>query len=245
MKHLNRIKIKKSARIILLILITISMAPVSQANEPFIKKIRIQGNSLVGSNLLEDHFDLGNGLKMNPFLMDLAASELRSIYRYHGYPDVNSYANWKGKKGTLTLKVNEQKEFRYGAARAELAVYNLDWDFNMKTTQEQKEEAMRKLVKGYKKIKLNEEIVNSFLVKNQRARIKEIEALQKKSMREKTAKAVMAFKERNLAEEKKKEEKFKEMRNRVQAAAKKKDLPEQAPKVREYGEITPVERSAH
>ncbi|HCG73402.1 MAG TPA: hypothetical protein DE038_08875, partial [Nitrospina sp.] len=85
---------------------------------------------------------------MNPFIMDLAASELRSVYRFHGHPMVDSYSMLKVKNGTLTLKVDEQKEYRHGAARAELAVYKLDWDFNMKTTEQQKEEAIRKLVKG-------------------------------------------------------------------------------------------------
>jgi hypothetical protein len=152
----------------------------------------------------------------------------------------------KVKNGTLTLKVDEQKEYRFGAARAELAVYNLDWDFNMKTTEQQKEDAIRKLVKGYNKIKINEDIVTSYLVKNQRVRIEKIQSQKKKAMREKIATAVKSFREINIAEAKEEAQKFMEMRNRVQGAANKKELEsEESKKVMEYGEITPFERSAY
>ena len=217
-------------------------AQVSLANEPFINKIQIKGNTLIDPQSIKDHFDLGNGLKMNPVIMDLAASELRSVYRFHGHPDVDSYAIKN--KGTLILKVNEQREYRYGAARAELAVYNLDWDFNMKTTEQQKDDTIRKLVKGYKKIKLNDEIVASYLVKNQRARIEEIQSKKKKAMREKIALAVKDFKTRNLARELEQAQKLEEMRKRVQAAISKKEIEGEEPKSMEYGEITPFERSA-
>ena len=126
---------------------------LSLANEPFVKKIRIKGNTLIDAQSLQEHFDLGNGLEMNPVIMDLAASELRAVYRFQGYPDVESYSMLKVRNGTLTLKVYEQNEYRFGTARAELAVNNLDWDFNMKTTEQQKKDAIRKLIKGYKKIK--------------------------------------------------------------------------------------------
>ena len=225
-------------------LLIIGFAQLSSASEPFVKKIRIKGNTLIDAQSLREHFDLGNGLKMNPFIMDLAASELRSVYRFHGHPNVDSYSMLKVKKGTLTLKVDEQREYRYGAARAELAVYNLDWNFNMKTTEKQKEEAIRKLVKGYKKIKLNEEVVTSYLVKSQRVRIEGIEAERKKAMREKIATAIIAFKERNLALEKEQAQKMIEMRARVKASSEKKEMGEEKPKLMEYGEITPFERSA-
>lgn len=234
----------KSILLILIITLVLGFTKVSLASEPFVKNIRIKGNTLIDPQTLEEHFDLRNGLEMNPFIMDLAASELRSVYRFHGHPDVDSYAMLKVNNGSLTIKVDEQREYRYGAARAKLAVYNLDWDFNMSTTEQQKEEAIEKLVKGYKKIKLNEEIVTSFLVKNQRARIEEIQSRKKETMRERIASAVKDFKERNLAEKKERARKIKEMRRRVQAAARKKELIGEEPKDMEYGEITPFERSA-
>jgi hypothetical protein len=226
-------------------LIIMGFAQLSSASEPFVKKIRIKGNTLIDAQSLQEHFDLGNGLKMNPFIMDLAASELRSVYRFHGHPNVDSYSMLKVKNGTMTLKVDEQEEYRFGAARAELAVYNLDWDFNMKTTEQQKKDAIRKLVKGYKKIKLNEEIVASYLVENQRVRIEEIQSQKKKAMREKIAAAVKDFRERNIAVTKAEAQRIVEMRKRVQVAASKKELETEEPKVMEYGEITPFERSAY
>ena len=222
----------------------LGFSQLSLAKEPFIKKIRVKGNTLIDPQLLEDHFELGNGLKMNPHIMDLAARESRSFYRFHGHPDVDSYAIQKGKKGVLTLKVNEQREYENGAAKAEIAVYNLDWNFNMKTTKKQKEEAIRKLVKGYKKVKLNQEIVASYLIKKQRARIEEIQSEEKKAMRKNVAWAVKEYKGRNLALEKERMQKLAEMRKRAQAAASKKEMEEKEPKVIEFGEITPFERSA-
>ena len=242
---MNPLKEKIFRATLLTTLAVMGFTQLSLANEPFVKKIRIKGNTLIDAKLLQEHFDLGNGLKMNPFIMDLAASELRSVYRFHGHPDVESHSMLKVRNGTLTLKVNEQNEYRFGTARAELAVNNLDWDFNMKTTEQQKKDAIRKLVKGYKKIKLNEEIVASYLVKNQRARIDKIQSQKKKSMRERIANVVKSFKERNIAEAKEEAQRFVEMRKRVQAAASKKDLETEEPKVMEFGEITPFEKSAY
>ena len=236
--------IKKFTIIIFAGVLFSGFTQLSSANESFVKKIRVKGNTLIDPGLLEDHFDLGNGLKMNPHIMDLAARELRYFYRYHGHPDVDSHTILKKKNRTLTIKVDEQREYQYGGARAELAVYNLDWNLNMKTTEKQKEEAIRKLVKGYKKVKLNHEVVNSYLIKNQRARIEEIQAKEKKAMRENIALAVKDFKERNLAREKEQAQKLAEMRKRAQAAASKKEMEEKEPKIMEFGEITPFERSA-
>ena len=242
---MNPLKEKIFRAILVTTLAILGFTQLSLANEPFVKEIRIKGNTLIDAQLLQEHFDLGNGLKMNPFIMDLAASELRSVYRFHGHPDVESHSMLKVRNGTLTLKVYEKNEYRFGAARAELAVNNLDWDFNMKTTEQQKKDAIRKLVKGYKKIKLNEEIVASYLVKHQRARIEKIQSQKKKSMRERIANVVKSFKERNIAEAKEEAQRFVEMRKRVLAAASKKDLETEKPKVMQFGEITPFEKSAY
>jgi hypothetical protein len=242
---MNSFKKKKFRAILFTTLAMMGFIQLSSANEPFVKKIRIKGNTLINAQSLKEHFDLGNGLKMNPFIMDLAASELRSVYRFHGHPEVESHSMLKVRNGTLTLKVYEQNEYRFGTARAELAVNNLDWDFNMKTTEQQKKDAIRKLVKGYKKIKLNEEIVASYLVKNQKARIEKIQSQKKKFMRERIANVVKGFRERNIAEAKEEAQRFVQMRKRVQAAASKKDLETEEPKVMQFGEITPFEKSAY
>ena len=242
---MNSLKEKIFRAILFTTLAMMGFTQLSLANEPFVKKIRIKGNSLIDAQSLQEHFDLGNGLKMNPFIMDLAASELRSVYRFHGHPDVESHSMLKVRNGTLTLKVYEQNEYRFGTARAELAVNKLDWDFNMKTTEQQKKDAIRKLVKGYKKIKLNEEIVASYLVKNQRARIEKIQSQKKKYMRERISSVVKGFRERNIAKAKAEAQRFMEMRKRVEAAASKKDLEIEKPKVIQFGEITPFEKSAY
>lgn len=242
---MNLFKANAIGTIVFISLFVIGFAQLSTASEPFVKRIRIKGNTLIDAHSLKEHFDLGNGLKMNPFIMDLAASELRSVYRFHGHPSVNSHSTLKVKNGTMTLKVDEKQEYRFGSARAELAVYNLDWDFNMKTTEQQKKDAIRKLVKGYKKLKLNEEIVTSYLVGSQRARIEEIQSQKKKIMREKIATAVKDFRGRNIADAKAEAQRILKMRKRVQMAAGKKELEIEEPKVMEYGEITPFERSAY
>ena len=242
---MNPLKEKIFKAILVTTLAVMGFTQLSLANEPFVKEIRIKGNTLIDTQLLQEHFDLGNGLKMNPVIMDLAAREMRAVYRFHGYPDVESYSMLKVRNGTLTLKVYEQNEYRFGTARAELAVNNLDWDFNMKTTEQQKKDTIHKLVKGYKKIKLNEEIVASYLVKNQRARIEKIQSQKKKSMRKRIANVVKGFRERNIAKAKEEAQRFVEMRKRVLAAASKKDLETEKPKVMQFGEITPFEKSAY
>ena len=62
-------------------------------------------------------------------------------------------------------------------------------------------------------------------------------------MREKIAKSVIDFKGRRISEEKDLEQKIKKMRERIQLLGKKRVLENQAPKIIEYGEITPVERN--
>ena len=146
-------------------------------------------------------------------------------------------------KKALILKVNEEREYRYGAARAKLAIDNLDWNFNMNTKKGAKEEIIRSLVKGYKKIKLNDEVVNAYLIDKQRARIEEIDSAKKNLMREKITKSVIDFKERRISKEKDLAQKIKKMRERIQLLGKKRALENQAPKIIEYGEITPVERN--
>ena len=62
-------------------------------------------------------------------------------------------------------------------------------------------------------------------------------------MREKITKSVIDFKERRISKEKDLAQKIKKMRERIQLLGKKRALENQAPKIIEYGEITPVERN--
>ena len=243
MKKIKLQIINEYIQFIFLVLLILGFARISVAGEYFVKNINIKGNTLIDPYLLGEHFDLGNGLIMNPHIMDLVSSELKSVYRYYGHPDIDTYGIKMKNKNALILKVNEEREYRYGAARAKLAIDNLDWNFNMNTKKGAKEEIIRSLVKGYKKIKLNDEVVNAYLIKNQRARIEEIESAKKKLMREKITKSVIDFKERRISKEKDLAQKIKKMRERIQLLGKKRALENQAPKIIEYGEITPVERN--
>ena len=228
-----------------LIIFFLSFVQISIANESFIKNINVKGNTLVDKYIFREHFELGNGLIMDPHIMDLVISELKSVYRYYGYPDIDSYAVYAKEKNILILKVDEEREYKYGAARAKLAIDNLDWNFNIKTSPENKKKIIKQLIKGYKKIKLNEEVVNDYLIKSQRTRIEEIESAKRTAMRKNIAKAVRVFKENNIIENKNREEKIKKMRERIQLLGKKKEIPSTIPKIVEYGEITPVERSEY
>ena len=87
--------------------------------------------------------------------------------------------------------------------------------------------------------------MTSYLVGNQRVRIEEIQSQKKKAMREKITTAVKDFRERNITEAKAEAQRIMEMRKRVQVAASKKELETEEPKIMEYGEITPFERSTH
>ena len=243
MKNIKLQIINEYIQFIFLVLLILGFARISVAGEYFVKNINIKGNTLIDSYLLEEHFDLGNGLIMNPNIMDLASSELKSVYRYYGHPDIDTYGIKMKNKNALILKVNEEREYRYGAARAKLAIDNLDWNFNMNTKKGAKEEIIRSLVKGYKKIKLNDEVVNAYLIDKQRARIEENDSAKKKLMREKITKSVIDFKERRISKEKDLAQKIKKMRERIQLLGKKRALENQAPKIIEYGEITPVERN--
>ena len=64
-------------------------------------------------------------------------------------------------------------------------------------------------------------------------------------MRDKISKAVMSFKERNIAKEIEEIQKIKKMRERIKKIGKKKNMLGQEPKIIEYGEITPVERNIY
>ena len=228
-----------------LIIFLLCSVQITMANEKFVNKINVKGNTLIDKYVLEEHFELGNGLIMGPHIMDLVISELKSVYRYYGHPDVDTYSISSIKKNILVLKVNEEREYKYGAARAKLAIDNLDWNFNIKTSPENKAKIIKQLIKGYKKIELNEEVVNDYLIKSQRTRIEEIESAKRTAMRKKIAKAARIFKENNIAEDKNWEEKIKKMRDRIQLLGQKKEIPSAIPKIVEYGEITPVERSAY
>jgi len=48
------------------------MPTISLAGKPFVKKIRVAGNTLIDPYFMDGYLDLGNGLNMTPEIMDLA-----------------------------------------------------------------------------------------------------------------------------------------------------------------------------
>ena len=89
---------------------------------PFVKKIHVIGNTLLDSYDVDNNLDLRQGLTMTPEVMDMAVSELKANYHYHGYPFIDAYSILKTKNGIMTIKVDEKDEYQWGKPRAERAV---------------------------------------------------------------------------------------------------------------------------
>jgi hypothetical protein len=189
---------------------------------PFVTKIRVTGNTLIDPYYLDDYLNLGNGLTMTPQMMDLAVSELKANYNYHGFPFIDAYSTLKVKNGIMTLKVDEKNEYQWGRPRAERAVLKQAFLHNITLKESRKQEIIETLVKGYQKQRDVEEIVAGFLVKKQRQRIEEVESQKKAVMRERVAEKVKEFQTLNKNLEAQEIRRIEEMRVRIEAAAVKK-----------------------
>ena len=189
---------------------------------PFVKKIRVAGNTLIDPYFLDDYLDLGNGLNMTREIMDLGASELKANYNYHGYPDTSTYSKLKVKNGIMTIKVDEKNEYRWGKPRAERAVLKQAFLHNITLKDFKKQEIIETLVKGYQKQRRIEELVAKFLVKKQRKLIEEINSQRITALREKIVDNVKEFQtiKKNLEEQETR--RIEEMRNRMQSGRLKK-----------------------
>lgn len=189
---------------------------------PFVKKIRVVGNTLIDSYDLDNYLNLGNGVNMTHEIMDMVVSELKANYNYHGYPFIGAYSILKIKNGVMTIKVNEKDEYRWGKPRAERAVLKRAFLHDIKLTNSKKQEIMDTLLKGYQKQRKIEEIVAGFLVGKQRDRIEEIQSQQKAVMRENIITKVREFQAiiKNLEEQEAR--RVAEMRNRMHSAGLKK-----------------------
>lgn len=185
---------------------------------PFVKQVKIIGNNLIDPYDLSDYMDLGNGLSMTPAMMDLLVSELKANYHYHGYPYVEAYSTLKVKNGTLTIKVDEKDEYRWGRPRAERAVLKKAFLYGIPLTDSKKQEIIEILLKGYQKQKKVEELTTKFLVKIQRERVESILAMKKAAMRDKIFDQVKEFQTimNNLNTQE--AQRIEEMRHRIQSA---------------------------
>jgi hypothetical protein len=189
---------------------------------PFVTKIRVTGNTLIDPYYLDDYLSLGNGLPMTPQMMDLAVSELKANYNYHGFPFIDAYSTLKVKNGIMTLKVDEKNEFQWGRPRAERAVLKQAFLHNITLKEPKKQEIIETLIKGYQKQRDVEEIVAEFLVKKQRQRIEGVESQKKAVMRERVAEKVKEFQTLNKNMEVQEIRRIEEMRVRIEAAGMKK-----------------------
>jgi hypothetical protein len=201
---------------------------VAENPKPFVKKVRIAGNTLIDNYDMDTYLDLGNGLTMTPEVMDMVVSELKANFHYHGYPSIGAYSILRVKNGVMTIKVDEKNEYRWGKPRAERAVLKKAFLHDITLTESRKQEIMKTLLKGYQKQKKIEEIVAGFLVEKQRSRIEEIQYQRRAAMREKIVDKVKEFQKIKKNIEEQENRRVEEMRNRILSAGLKKidDSPE-------------------
>ena len=191
-------------------------------SKPFVKKIRIAGNTLIDTYDVDTYLDLGNGLTMTPEVMDMVVSELKSNYHFHGYPSIEAYSILRVKNGVMTIKVDEENEYRWGKPRAERAVLKKAFLHDITLKAPKKQEIMETLLKGYQKQRKIEEIVAGFLVEKQRIRIEEIQSQKRAVMREKIADKVKEFHAIKKNIEAQENRRVEGMRNRILSAGLKK-----------------------
>ena len=195
---------------------------VAGNSKPFVKKIRIAGNTLIDAYDVDTYLDLGNGLTMTPEVMDMIVSELKANYHFHGYPSIEAYSILRVKNGVMTIKVDEKKEYRWGKPRAERAILKKAFLHNITLKESKKQEIMETLLKGYQKQRKVEEIVAGFLIKKQRNRIEEIQSQKRAVMREKIAHKVKMFQATKKNIEEQENRRVDEMRDRIISAGLKK-----------------------
>ena len=190
--------------------------------KPFVKKIRVAGNTLIDAYDVDTYLDLGNGLTMTPEVMDMIVSELKANYHFHGYPSIEAYSILRVKNEVMTIKVDEKNEYRWGKPRAERAVLKKAFLHNITLKESRKQEIMETLLKGYQKQRKVEEIVAGFLIKKQRNRIEEIQSQKIAIMREKIANKVKMFQATKKNIEEQENRRVEGMRNRILSARLKK-----------------------
>ena len=85
----------------------------AEKSHPFVKKIRVIGNTLLDSYDLDQVLDLKEGLTMTPEIMDMVVSELKATYHYHGHSFIDAYPIIKIKnerKKVPIIKVRNSRE---------------------------------------------------------------------------------------------------------------------------------------
>ena len=194
----------------------------AEKSHPFVKKIRVIGNTLLDSYDLDQVLDLKEGLTMTPEIMDMVVSELKATYHYHGHSFIDAYPIIKIKNEVMTIKVDEKDEYNWGKPRAERAVLKKAFLYDITLTDSKKQEIVETLIKGYQKQRKIEEIVAKFLIKKQRSRIEEIQSKKRAVMREKINDKVREFQAIQKKIKEQEAKRVEAMKSRIKSAGLKK-----------------------
>ena len=194
----------------------------AEKSHPFVKKIRVMGNTLLDSYDLDQVLDLKEGLTMTPEIMDMVVSELKATYHYHGHSFIDAYPIIKIKNEVMTIKVDEKDEYNWGKPRAERAVLKKAFLYDITLTDSKKQEIVETLLKGYQKQRKIEEIVAKFLIKKQRSRIEEIQSKKRAVMREKINDKVREFQAIQKKIKEQETKRVEAMKSRIKSAGLKK-----------------------
>ncbi len=194
----------------------------AEKSHPFVKKIRVIGNTLLDSYDLDQVLDLKEGLTMTPEIMDMVVSELKATYHYHGHSFIDAYPIIKIKNEVMTIKVDEKDEYNWGKPRAERAVLKKAFLYDITLTDSKKQEIVETLLKGYQKQRKIEEIVAKFLIKKQRSRIEEIQSKKRAVMREKINDKVREFQAIQKKIKEQEAKRVEAMKSRIKSAGLKK-----------------------
>ena len=193
-----------------------------EKSHPFVKKLRVIGNTLLDSYDLDQVLDLKEGLTMTPEIMDMVVSELKATYHYHGHSFIDAYPIIKIKNEVMTIKVDEKDEYNWGKPRAERAVLKKAFLYDITLTDSKKQEIVETLLKGYQKQRKIEEIVAKFLIKKQRSRIEEIQSKKRAVMREKINDKVREFQAIQKKIKEQEAKRVEAMKSRIKSAGLKK-----------------------
>jgi len=143
-----------------LVCLVFTEAALAKKRVPFhwIQKVNLEANILFDDQTLGKVVDLGGGIKMTPEIMELLVSEVEGFYSSQGHflvtvdiPKKRSY------KGVLKLRVLETEDIMAGNGeeeRAKREVEKLIKVTGFKVDKEKKAEVIRKLVQGYKTMRL-------------------------------------------------------------------------------------------
>ncbi len=128
--------------------------PIRKNKKLVATKIKLEGNIIFDDRSLAKTIGLGSGVQMNDLMRELIIDEMEGYYSSNGFYLVNAnFPRTKPKNGTLTLFIDESEEIKKGDSereRAEQAVARLVSYRNMQIPELNRQEAVNKLMQGYR-----------------------------------------------------------------------------------------------